>query len=56
MYICRKYTDLPLNKIGNSFGNKDHSTVLYAIRRIDKQKDQKKEVMDDLNFIENLIT
>lgn len=55
MYLCRKYTDLSFKEIGDSFGNKDHSTVIYAVKRVEKYKDQKKEIGDDLNKIENLL-
>ncbi len=56
MYLCRKYTDLSLNKIGEAFGKKDHSTVLYAVERINKYKEIKKEIKKDLKMIENLLS
>lgn len=56
MYLCRKYTDLSLKKIGEAFGKKDHSTVLYAVKRINKYKDIKKEITHDLKMIENLLS
>ena len=34
MYICRDITDLSLPKIGESFGNRDHTTVLHACDKI----------------------
>lgn len=34
MYMCRKYTDLSLLKIGESFGGRDHSTVIHAYEKI----------------------
>jgi len=55
MYLCRKYTDLSFKEIGDSFGHKDHSTVIYSVRRIEKQKAQKKDIQDDLKNIENLL-
>jgi chromosomal replication initiator protein len=54
MYLARKYTRLSFKEIGVSFGNKDHSTVIYAVQRIEKCKDQK-NVQDDLTKIENLL-
>ena len=54
MYLARKYTRLSFKEIGTSFGNKDHSTVIYAVQRIEKCKEQK-NVSDDLMKIENLL-
>ena len=34
MYLTKQLTALTLVDIGKSFGNRDHSTVLYAIRKI----------------------
>ncbi|MDD2484234.1 MAG: chromosomal replication initiator protein DnaA [Eubacteriales bacterium] len=34
MYICRDMTDLSLPKIGEAFGNRDHTTVLHACDKI----------------------
>lgn len=34
MYLCRELTDLSLPKIASIFGNRDHSTVLYANKKI----------------------
>lgn len=56
MYLCRKYTDLSLKKIGEAFGKKDHSTVLYAVKRINKHKDIQNKIKYDLNSIENLLS
>lgn len=37
MYICRKLTDLSYPEIGSKFGGKDHSTIIHAIKKIDKK-------------------
>ena len=55
MYLARKHTPLSLNEIGADFGHKDHSTVVYAIKRIQKNMESDKTVVDDLKKIENLL-
>lgn len=41
MYLARRLTHLSLPEIGNSFGGKDHTTVLHACKKIEleQQKD-----------------
>ena len=34
MYLCRELTDRSLPEIGRLFGGRDHTTVLYARRKI----------------------
>ena len=37
MYLIREILDLPLKKIGNCFGGKDHTTVMNAIQKVEKE-------------------
>ena len=51
MYLCREMTDESFPKIGTSFGNKDHSTVLHACNKISDELKKDKElnkVIEDL--------
>ncbi len=36
MYLSRRLTSLSLPEIGNSFGGKDHTTVLHSLRKIEE--------------------
>ena len=40
MYIIRQLTNLSLSEIGTIFGGKDHTTVLNACRKIEKEVKQ----------------
>ena len=37
MYLIRSMTNLSLDDIGKQFDNRDHSTVLYSIKQVEKQ-------------------
>ena len=37
MYLIRNNLDVPLKKIGDMFGGKDHTTVMNAIAHVDKE-------------------
>jgi chromosomal replication initiator protein len=45
MYLCRELTDLSLPKIGQAFG-RDHTTVMYAQKKILSEMAQRREVFD----------
>ena len=36
IYLSRKHLDLPYNKIGEDFGKRDHSTIISACDKIEK--------------------
>ena len=54
MYIARETTELSYKPIGEAFG-KDHTTVLYAVKKVEtflKENPHEKEIIDDI--IKNL--
>jgi len=55
LYLSKTLTSYSLKEIGNAFGNKHHSTVIYAVKRIEKGKSQNKVTLNDINTIQMLI-
>ncbi|MEC4804022.1 MAG: chromosomal replication initiator protein DnaA [Jaaginema sp. PMC 1080.18] len=57
MYLMRQHTDLSLPRIGEEFGGKDHTTVLYSCEKIAKLqrkdphiKQMLMQISDRINF------
>ena len=51
IYAVREITDLSMNLIGEEFGGRDHSTIVYALKQIEKNmnKDTKlKSTVEDI--------
>lgn len=48
MYLCRELTELSLPKIGQNFGGRDHTTVMYAYRKITEQMGEKRTVYNQV--------
>lgn len=56
MYIVREVTSLPMKKIGEEFGGKDHSTVIYNIRECEKEMESNASVKATIEGIINNIS
>ena len=37
MYLCRELTSTPLKSIGKSLGNRDHTTIMHGIEKMEKE-------------------
>ena len=55
MYLCRELTDLSLPKIGAQFGNRDHTTVMYADRKINQLLQERRAVFNQVSELTNRI-
>lgn len=51
MYLCRTIMDISFDQIGKDFGNKDHSSVMHAVNKIENEINdnyQTKLIVDSL--------
>ncbi len=55
MYLCRELTDLSLPKIGQQFGNRDHTTVMHADRKIRTLMAERRSVYNQVTELTAII-
>lgn len=55
MYISRKLTSSSYPEIGNKFGGKDHSTIIHAIKKIDKKLEEDLQLRSTVEKLINSI-
>ncbi|WP_433997114.1 chromosomal replication initiator protein DnaA [Agromyces marinus] len=48
MYLCRELTSLSLPKIGQLFGNRDHTTVMYANKKISQLMKERRSIYNQV--------
>ena len=51
MYVVREITDMSMEAIGQEFGGRDHSTVVYAIQQIDEKSARDPKMKATVNDI-----
>jgi chromosomal replication initiator protein len=55
MYLCKKHVRSSYPEIGGRFGGKDHTTVLYACRKIEKLLQSDSNLRNDVAILEKSI-
>ena len=56
MYLCREVANMSFPKIGQDFGNRDHSTVMHAYKKIQGEVKEKTNTKLIVESVKNLIT
>lgn len=55
MYLCRDLTSLSLPKIGQLFGGRDHTTVMYAHKKISQLMTERRAIYNQVTELTNRI-
>ncbi|WP_437583546.1 chromosomal replication initiator protein DnaA [Paramicrobacterium sp. CJ85] len=55
MYLCRELTNLSLPKIGQLFGNRDHTTVMYANKKIGDLMQERRSIYNQVTELTSRI-
>ena len=55
MWLARRHTRFSLEEIGGYFGGRDHTTVMHAIRAINRRRDEDSSFSDDIERLETSV-
>ena len=55
MYLCREVANMSFPQIGVEFGNRDHSTVMHAYKKIEKDIKEKNNTKLIVESVKNII-
>ena len=55
MYLAKKMTSRSLPEIGRRFANRDHTTVIHAVKTISRLVDQDDEMKKNINQLQSLL-
>ncbi len=55
MYLAKKMTTRSLPEIGRRFANRDHTTVIHAVKTITRLSEQDEEMKKNINQIKSLL-
>jgi chromosomal replication initiator protein len=53
MFLARRHTRYSLEEIGGYFGGRDHTTVLHAVRTIEADCKEDRDVANQLTHLEH---
>jgi Bacterial dnaA protein helix-turn-helix len=53
MYLIKKFTMMSLPEIGRRFNHRDHSSVLHAVKKFDRLREQDAQIDGELRNLEH---
>ena len=55
MYLAKDLTPRSLPEIGRRFGGRDHTTVLHAVRKIEKLRRRGHRLHDEVELLKRML-
>lgn len=56
MYLIREMTNTKLDDIGDILGGKDHTTIMYGVKKIETSVSENPSIEDDINKLKEMIS
>ena len=55
MYLAKNLTSLSYPEIGRRFGNRDHTTIMHAVRKVEELMVSDTELSDDVSLLKSVL-
>ena len=55
MFLAKQLTTRSLPEIGNKFGGRDHTTVMYAVKKITELKESDGTLAEDIDLLRRML-
>ncbi|HID67755.1 MAG TPA: chromosomal replication initiator protein DnaA, partial [Roseibacterium sp.] len=55
MYLCKRLTQRSLPEIGKKLGGRDHTTILYGVRRIEELMQADSQIAEDAELLRRML-
>ena len=55
MFLCRELTSQSLSEIGRKFGGRNHTTVIHACKKIEKDMTMNSEILNQVNLLKGML-
>jgi chromosomal replication initiator protein len=55
MYLCKRLTTRSLPEIGKKFGGRDHTTILYGVRKIEELMQIDSQIAEDAELLRRML-